>query len=610
MHLDFIILKMVRRKSSSICELRHILAYYLLSPIIVRGSGRRFTVIIGGVRLNILIAAVSLTVFVWGTAAPFNPSPTEAPASFDNRSNGFEEQKDFQEDKDAFDETEEVFPKVRAVTDPQSGVTVKIPVAGGLGPVYNNTSCVACHQNAGFVDKANSGGLFNSENPKGTNFTGSDALSGPASQISELRAGHNDSYEGELVFWEAPGGSLIQQRAIDPRIQESVPDDEDIRTLRITTSTLGDGFVECIDDAKLIAVQAQEPAAVRGIAVFVPVAIDVARNADNSPKVDEHGQPTDFVFIARVGRFGWKCQEASLMNFSAGAYLAEMGITNPLMQRENCSLDDPVIDFDPVADPEDEADLPNGNRFGEDVERFARFMRATKASPRSGDPRLFRPGQLIFKKIGCADCHHETYTTTALERTNDFVTGALGNRVIHPYSDFLLHDIGTGDGIVQSQFADRPPKGLDGNYERLNTLLAGKSEIVPADRSTVDASRARRNPAPTIRMSLDPPIQIRAVRTGGGRILSVGEATRLANLAQPTMDACPTLCFTRQTARLMRTAPLWGLRIRPQLLHDGSALTITDAIRSHREQGDPSRRRFEALSGADKNELLRFLKSL
>src|SRR5207244_666850 len=100
-------------------------------------------------------------------------------------------------------------------------------------------------------------------------------------------------------------------------------------------------------------------------------------------KVD--GQPTEFETVFRIGRFGWKAQEASLLNFSAGAYLNEMGITSPLQPIENKSNGRDVGQFDPVADPEDkvaEDASKNEDSFGEDVDAFTRFMRSTKVPPR------------------------------------------------------------------------------------------------------------------------------------------------------------------------------------------------------------------------------------
>src|SRR5207302_2092921 len=114
----------------------------------------------------------------------------EAPTGFDNLTNAFEEQAAFDKDRAKFEEVEKI--------------------EDGLGPVYNATSCVSCHQNP---------------------------VTGSSSQIAELRAGHHESDPNDpdprrVKFVEAVGGSLIQQRAIDPAIQEHVSPEEDIRTLR------------------------------------------------------------------------------------------------------------------------------------------------------------------------------------------------------------------------------------------------------------------------------------------------------------------------------------------------------------------------------------------
>ena len=60
----------------------------------------------------------------------------------------------------------------------------------------------------------------------------------------------------------------------------------------------------------------------------------------------------------------------------------------------------------------------------------------------------------LFDRIGCTACHVPSITTappgTLIDGGAFTVPAALGNKIIHPYSDFLLHDIGTGDGIVQA----------------------------------------------------------------------------------------------------------------------------------------------------------------
>jgi CxxC motif-containing protein (DUF1111 family) len=470
--------------------------------------------------------------------------PEEAPTGFNNSTNGFEDQAAFDKDRQKFEEVE-------AISD-------------GLGPVYNATSCVSCHQNP---------------------------VSGSSSQVAELRAGHHRPDPKDLkkvIFVEPPGGSLIHQRAIDAAIQEHVRPEDEVRTLRMSTNTLGNGFVEVIPDEEVLRVRRQQPAGLKGLPVLVPVVVRGKKGADGA---------VEFEFVERVGRFGWKCQEASLVNFSAGAYLNEMGITNPLNPKENLSNGRDVSQFDTVADPEDGVDPKDPDNqehpFGDDVKSFARFMRSTKAPPRdfslAGTDDVAAGGKLFRdettqagKRLGCAACHRPDYATpkagTPIKTLRSdgkrpgsdlgTVPNALGDKIIHPYSDFMLHDIGTGDGIAQTQHAQRPPRGVN-NLEK-----------VPEDIVTGE---------------------------GGVRVLAVSqEGNRRVLSDAPALD--------QRTVNMMRTAPLWGLRVRPQLLHDGSALTLDEAIRRHKvksKAGDvdlPGN--FEGLTEEQKKQLNAFLNSL
>ena len=374
----------------------------------------------------------------------------EAPTGFDDLTNGFVSQVEFNKAKAAFEEREEI--------------------ADGIGPVYNAQACVECHQNP---------------------------VTGAISQITELRAGH---VAANGAFVEAPGGSLINDRAIDASIQERVPGGEEVRTFRTSLNTLGDGFVECIADETLAGIQSRQPLAQRGTLTSVPVL-----EAGNAP---------------RAGRFGWKSQHASLLSFSSDAYLNEMGITNRFNATENTSLGRSVAAFDTAPDPEDTRN---------DIDNFAEFMRATKAPPRgAGAETLPHPdpdvaaGSGLFDSIGCGMCHTRTIVTasvgTPINGGQFNVPPALGNKTIHPFGDFLLHDIGTGDGIVQN-----------------------------------------------------------------------GD---------------------QATATQMRTAPLWGVRTRDRLMHDGESLTFRIAILRHAGQATDAANNFRALTDAQKNQLIKFLGSL
>src|SRR6266480_7698788 len=113
-------------------------------------------------------------------------------------------------------------------------------IADGLGPTYNDVGCVECHQS---VDV------------------------GAFSQTMEFRAGHITNG----AFVDAAGGQLIQARGTDSDIVEHINTGETNKTFRITTSTLGDGFVECISNTDLQNNVAAEPSGQRGTLTNVPV---------------------------------------------------------------------------------------------------------------------------------------------------------------------------------------------------------------------------------------------------------------------------------------------------------------------------------------------------
>jgi CxxC motif-containing protein (DUF1111 family) len=386
--------------------------------------------------------------------------PTNAPTGFDNLTNGMDPQ------GPAYDTlNEDTVVPLRSFNDNRFIFEETETVGDGLGPTYNGQSCRECHQNV---------------------------ATGGASQIAEHRTGH--LLNGQ--FFESLGGSLVHSRAIHPNIVEVVTVEDDIRTFRISTNTLGAGFIEAIANSTLLEIRDRQPASMRGTATMVPI-------------LEAPG-------TARIGRFGWKNQHGSLQSFSADAYLNEMGITSPLFPDENTSSGRSVAAFDPVADPEDD---------GVDIVAFANFMRSTKAPSRGPITADVQAGDALFTKVGCATCHVPAIVTAAAgTRINggEFtIPAALGNKIIRPYSDFLSHDIGTGDGI---------------------------------------------------------PI-------------------------------LPTAEFA-DTTNKMRTAPLWALRTRNRLMHDGLSFTKEEAIQRHVGQADAVRQRFNALTAAQRAQLMRFLESL
>ncbi|HEX6732941.1 MAG TPA: di-heme oxidoredictase family protein [Pyrinomonadaceae bacterium] len=355
-------------------------------------------------------------------------------------------------------------------------------IEDGLGPTYNDVGCVECHQS---VDV------------------------GAFGQQMEFRAGHLSNG----AFVDAPGGQLIHARATDSDIVEHISTAENVRSFRVVISTLGDGFVECLANSTLQNNVANQPFGQRGTLTEVPVT-----EANNT---------------LRIGRFGWKAQHASLVSFSGDAYLNEMGITNPFdgfggrsssapdagTHENPCSTAEGVRNctgppFDPVPDPEDD---------GLDVLAFADFMAATRAPGRQNPlPAAAVRGDPLFTQVGCAVCHTRTLVTAApgtLINGGAFrVPTALGNKIIHPFSDFALHNIGTGDGIVQN----------------------------------------------------------------GGQ----------------------------SSANQIRTSALWGIRARNRLLHQGLNVNIFESIQLHAGQATTARNNFNALTAAQRSDLIAFVLSL
>lgn len=343
--------------------------------------------------MKLLIGLALLAIAVFSLA----PTLPDAPTGFDNKTNGLVDDATHAADLAKFEETE-------AISD-------------GLGPVYNAQSCRECHQNP---------------------------TSGGSSQISELRVGHLGP-DGKFQNPEIPiargteiikGRTLVNDRAICPNgafssteIQERVPDTEKIRTFRISLNLLGDGFVEAVSDQTFVDLAREQCKKnghkICGQVLYVPV-------------LEASGQ-------SAVGRFGWKDQHASLLSFSADAYLNEMGITSRLQPDEVTNL------CNTVSEPNDK---PGADGLA-DIDHFARFIRATEAPARDAQlaatPQA-RLGAELFDKVGCNLCHVQTLTTvpagTKINGGSFTVPSALGEKQFYPYGDFLLHNVGTGDGIV------------------------------------------------------------------------------------------------------------------------------------------------------------------
>jgi CxxC motif-containing protein (DUF1111 family) len=283
-------------------------------------------------------------------------------------------------------------------------------ISDGLGPVFNaplsvtaanGVACSTCH-----ADPVSGGG-------SSTQF--------------ETRFGRvtNGVFDPLVNL----GGSLIQNQGIGNGpwgfnfVGEVVPPQANVVARRRTTPLFGLGLVEAVPDETLLMLAAQQQFQSRQAAGRASLVLD--------PTLTER-TPTQM----RVGRFGWKAQHAVLLTFAADAYLNEMGITTSLFPNENCPQGNcAALAFNPV---------PGINDTDTSLQQFADFMALLAPPPIQPIPLAGRGGDMLFASLGCAICHVPTL------RTGPNTVAALNQVEVHPFSDFLLHDMGSlGDGIVQ-----------------------------------------------------------------------------------------------------------------------------------------------------------------
>ena len=559
----------------------------------------------------------------------------EADAGWDNGTNGFVTGTAFKDALEAFDGID----------------LIKDPEDQGLGPVYNAQACRECHQNSGptvkFVE------THNKVAP----------ASGSGSQVLEHRAGFLLNIGGFLLFQNPEvklpndppiqNRNLINDRAICPNAQERVPETAPafpslfhrVETDRLSLSIRGDGFIEAIPDAAILAgrnAQCGSFPTMCGTAIFVPILEAQVSNA------------------VRIGRFGWKNQHASLLSFAADAYLNEMGITNDLQPDEVT-----MACIDGLLPPNDEA----SDTETEDIEAFAQFMRSTKVPPQFPNPFTnegmpnppVENGRHHFKGLGCVICHTETFHTApvgttfftpdppdpanppdpqsnAVKEQREFkLNNALGNKDIHPYSDFLLHDIGTGDvfplnpdaqvaalgevmiaacehyhiGVAKRLFREDLRKSLDLKGKELDAKLKEQLEATsPKDICNMVSIpglkklRLEGNGKPLFENAICSSLNL--LKLEAGPKSTNPNELNLKQVQESHFSFLDLHCTTKK----LRTPPLWGIHMRSRLMHDGRSFTYRDAILRHQVEAAGVTAQFTMLTNVQQEELFQFLDSL
>jgi CxxC motif-containing protein (DUF1111 family) len=309
-------------------------------------------------------------------------------------------------------------------------VTSPAPIHAGLGPLFNNASCVACHVGDGRGMPERGSLLVRVSLPL---QAGRNARHG---SIFETRAGKSLA-EASVSLGNAPPvpglGTQIQDRAVyglqpkadvavewreetgtygdgtgyrlrSPQLKITLPDGKPLPTevltsLRLPPPVFGRGLLEAIPEREILALAQTQAKANDGIS----------------------GKPNHVWDVRQkklvVGRFGLKANNPNLFQQNAAAYVNDMGVTNPLFPGKDGT---PEIDLKTL--------------------KAVTFYTQTLAVPGRtlmNDPAI-KKGERLFQQANCAACH------VGALKTGDHPVKAIAHQIIHPYTDLLLHDLGEG----------------------------------------------------------------------------------------------------------------------------------------------------------------------
>lgn len=266
----------------------------------------------------------------------------------------------------------------------------------GLGPTFNGNSCAVCH---------------------------SVPAIGGISSMTEIRAGYRDE-NGK--FTALNGDTLHHLFSVPPHgCQVQIPPEANVIARRAPIPLFGAGLVEAIPDDTILALEDPHDSNGDGIRGRAARITDIVSGRE------------------RVGRFGWKAQHATLLAFGADAYRNEMGITNHFFPHEVALGVDPekLVLCGATGEMEDFPEPRTGLRGIDNFENFMKFLAPISRGQVDDSVRI---GESIFSSIGCASCHVATLMT------GQSANPLFDRKPVPLFSDLLLHDIGTGDGIDQA----------------------------------------------------------------------------------------------------------------------------------------------------------------
>jgi len=343
----------------------------------------------------------------------------------------------------------------------------------GLGPTFNGNSCAQCHAQPAIG--GSSPGLSSPQNPLANPQLGLATLDGATNSVPSFITTTGPVREARFIKTStgATDGGVhdlytIQGRSdaagctlAQPDFATAVADDNII--YRIPTSLFGLGLVEATPDSVLQA--------------------NLTATASSRAALGIGGVFNTSANDGTITRFGWKAQNKSLLMFAGEAYNVEQGVSNELFGNERGVVAGCVFN----GSPEDATNILNPNssssnfnttigtasEMSSDIVNFAIFIRLSAPPTPGTSTSSTQNGASLFSSIGCALCHTPSLTTGP-----SIFTG-MSNITYNPYSDFALHNMGSGlsDSITQGaagpkQFRTAPLWGLG---QRLFFLHDGRT---------------------------------------------------------------------------------------------------------------------------------------
>ena len=302
----------------------------------------------------------------------------------------------------------------------QTFVAAPAPVNSGLGPIYNNVSCSSCHHNDGI-------GVPTAGDPQSSlliriSVPGADEHGGPLPV-----PGYGTQLQDKAVFGTNPEATVV----ISYIYQTYAFPDGQTYELRAPSYSLVNLYIP--QGGMLVSPRLAPPVFGLGLLEAVPEE-EILSHADESERDQDgiSGRP-NYVWDpvtqrTELGRFGWKANVASILEQVSIAYNQDIGVTNKYFPNESCAGQ---VQFD---NRKDDPELPDSLLMA------AKFYVQSLAAPARrnvNDPTVVQ-GQNLFSQIGCASCHTPTMTTGV-----NVAFPSVSNQIIHPYTDLLLHDMGT-----------------------------------------------------------------------------------------------------------------------------------------------------------------------